>query len=480
MAAQMQASDFGRKSQIGQAEDIIARNNAQNRQATNMANRNMRQQIRGVNQNVANQQAMLPNQISQQNWQNQMGLGNMQMGAAGNLAQMQASQPAQLSPFEQAMQIGMAGSQIYSNFTPMRAANQVARREDGGIIRANAGLGGDQTVEAARMQQSGMAPERMQRLKDSVETMATDKIREGVKRGMALERQKEQKLREVAAMDKLKKQKAVKEKDRLSELAKGFQMASEIGKPKSSGVDLNLADVQGQVQSNLPQYNPIQPIQAEDGVSGAEALDYGADMLSSGLESAITDAGSKAVDPETARIDALMQTLGERIAMENEMTTAEKAPYRPGTDFASPDDRNAAALAAMMQQLQGMENPIQPPMAPGMEDGGTYQAEDGEFMFTSDGLGDIVGGDSFERDRVDARLNSGEAVLNVAQQQRLMDLLRGKISMDEVPDEDIVEGVPSDYQDMLTDEIDFEDSDDSEDEVKARGFNELLKMLGSK
>lgn len=105
-------------------------------------------------------------------------------------------------------------------------------------------------------------------------------------------------------------------------------------------------------------------------------------------------------------------------------------------------------LGRGMDQVQQFGNPFQ------AEDGGTYYAEDGSLMFTSEGEGDIVEGDSFERDRVDARLNSGEAVLNVAQQQRLMDLLKGKISMDELGDEDIVEGVPSDYQEELTEEID--------------------------
>ena len=120
------------------------------------------------------------------------------------------------------------------------------------------------------------------------------------------------------------------------------------------------------------------------------------------------------------------------------------------------------------------------------QNGGTYQMADGDLTFVSDSTGDVVGGDSFERDRVDARLNSGEAVLNVAQQQRLMDLLRGKISLDELGDDDIVEGVPSEYQDDLTDMLDMgmapsdmddDDEDGLDDEMK--GLKRLIKMLGS-
>jgi hypothetical protein len=51
--------------------------------------------------------------------------------------------------------------------------------------------------------------------------------------------------------------------------------------------------------------------------------------------------------------------------------------------------------------------------------------------------GGVQDGSSYVGDRVDAKINSGEMVLNVAQQQKLMDLLRDKA--DEIPNKDIVE-----------------------------------------
>jgi hypothetical protein len=48
-------------------------------------------------------------------------------------------------------------------------------------------------------------------------------------------------------------------------------------------------------------------------------------------------------------------------------------------------------------------------------------------------------------DRVDAKINNGEMVLNLDQQQRLMDLLRGHLRPAEIPKKDIVE--PSDKED---------------------------------
>lgn len=54
--------------------------------------------------------------------------------------------------------------------------------------------------------------------------------------------------------------------------------------------------------------------------------------------------------------------------------------------------------------------------------------------------GGIEEGDSYVGDRVDAKINSGEMVLNLDQQQRLMELLRGRITPPEMPmEKDIVE-----------------------------------------
>ena len=94
-------------------------------------------------------------------------------------------------------------------------------------------------------------------------------------------------------------------------------------------------------------------------------------------------------------------------------------------------------------------------------------------MYASDGGGDVVDGDSFANDRVDARLNSGEAVLNVSQQQRLMDLLRGKADTTDLGDEDIVEGVPREYQEELKEKI-----DNPEKDKRSQGLKRLLEILG--
>ena len=109
---------------------------------------------------------------------------------------------------------------------------------------------------------------------------------------------------------------------------------------------------------------------------------------------------------------------------------------------------------------------------------GSYQPFADGGMYASDGMGDIVdsGMDSYADDRVDAKINDGEAILNVPQQQRFMDLVRGKISVDELGNDDIVEGVPSEYRDELHEKIEGGESSGSSDKVA--GLEKLLEMLG--
>jgi hypothetical protein len=81
-------------------------------------------------------------------------------------------------------------------------------------------------------------------------------------------------------------------------------------------------------------------------------------------------------------------------------------------------------------------------------DGGIIGYEDGGAVYDKYAGGgidvdpmeeEIVPGDDFAGDRIDAKINSGEMVLNVDQQQRLMELLKGYRDLKGLGDEDIVE-----------------------------------------
>lgn len=68
--------------------------------------------------------------------------------------------------------------------------------------------------------------------------------------------------------------------------------------------------------------------------------------------------------------------------------------------------------------------------------GGIPVPEASEELDYQEGV--IVPGDNFEGDRVDAKINSGEMVLNLEQQQKLMELLKGYRSLQGLGDEDII------------------------------------------
>jgi len=110
----------------------------------------------------------------------------------------------------------------------------------------------------------------------------------------------------------------------------------------------------------------------------------------------------------------------------------------------------------------------------GYQDGGTP-------MYASDGMGDIIdsGMESYADDRVDAKVNDGEAILNIPQQQRMMDLIRGKIGVDELGDDDIVEGVPRSFRDEIHEDLENESEYGEKGESdKVSGLKRLLEALG--
>lgn len=101
------------------------------------------------------------------------------------------------------------------------------------------------------------------------------------------------------------------------------------------------------------------------------------------------------------------------------------------------EDGGIVPMTLQPKQVNPMSPPIQSPSATGYAGGGVaiISAEEDDRI--------IPGGD-FSGDKLDAKINSGEMVLNVEQQQRLMDLLKGYRSLSGLGDENIVEEPPVD------------------------------------
>lgn len=518
LAGQMEGQDFSRQAQVASARDAINRANAMNRQQVNQLNLAARQNIANQQTNTANMQAGMANQLAQQNFQNQLSKATGQGSVANSMSQIAANTPAKPSAFQAALggaaQGAAIGSAVPGIGTGIGAAvgglGGLLGAEDGAVAYQDGGLveGGvpvdRKALEAHQKQEANFKRKYMKKIHS--ELLGEDnpngkyiKAEDGalaqtnyqdpkfpvgtritpdfsglpVEYGGGAKSPSLKELRQaqgqydakqkredelygagVVASGKTKLEEGQSLDDLRSEKA-DTEMAGKLTKGLGALNKLLGAEPQQKRRLDLGQFNMEMP---ENVMNQVSPVDYGNPFV------------------QSAEDGALIQ------AMEESGELTEEA-----TDFASPDDRQSAVysiLSDAMNRMKGQEIPMSPEEdmmqklqamqeVPAMEDGGTYQAQDGSLMFTSDGMGDIVEGDSFERDRVDAKLNSGEMVLNAAQQQRLMDMLRGEISSDDLGDEDIVEGVPRDYQEDL-----MEGGDDKD--VQAKGMNRLLDMLGRK
>lgn len=498
LSGEMERQDFSRQAQVASAQDTINRVNAMNRQNAAQINLAARQNIANQRTNTANMQSAMANQIAQQNFNNALAKASGQGSVANSMSQIAANSPAKPSAFQAALggaaQGAAIGSAVPGIGTGIGAAvggiggllgaeDGAIAYQDGGVVEGGVpvdrrALEAHQKQEAnfkrkymkkihsellgedkkVKMQDGGITPDfsglpveygggskvpSLEDLRKAQGQYDAKQKREDELYGAGVVASGKTKLEEGQTLDDLRSEKA------------DTEMAGKLTKGLGALNKLLGAEPQQKRRLDLGQFNMEMP---ENVMNQVSPVDYGNPFV------------------QSAEDGALIQ------AMEESGELTEEA-----TDFASPDDRQSAVysiLSDAMNRMKGQEIPMSPEedmmqklqamqQVPAMEDGGTYQAQDGSLMFTSDGMGDIVEGDSFERDRVDAKLNSGEMVLNAAQQQRLMDMLRGEISSDDLGDEDIVEGVPRDYQEDL-----MEGGDDKD--VQAKGMNRLLDMLGRK
>ena len=440
MAGQMEGADFGRQSQIASARDRIAQANAMNRQQVSAANLAARQNIENQRAGIANQQAQVANQIAQQNYNNALSKATGQGSVAGQMASMPGAAPSP-SGFQQLATIGggIAGGMMGG------PAGALAGAQAGGAI------GG-----AFNFEDGGIA--------HSKEMKAHEKFKSDYMK----------RVREELSPQK----RAIKEVTGAIHAEDGYDGTLGGMVHDFSNKDGFLGIGKNDLESNLRKGNAI-----TEGVNTDRNInDYGDYQVESKnkemLGNTTDDVMVKGDDKSSFGVDD-MKAVGKIAGLLGGEKEAPEKIDMPAFKMDMPENVMTPAQAQqfgnpMAQQKFG--GFLEDGGLPRYEQGGLYKgtkcAEDGELMFDSTGDGAVVGGDSFERDRVDARLNSGEAVLNVAQQQRLMDILRGEASVDDLGDEDIVEGVPMDYQQELTDEI------DNGKDKKMEGLKKLLSALG--
>jgi hypothetical protein len=421
-SSQMQQAQFGQQAQVGSARDQIAQFNAQNRQGVNAQNLATQQNLANQRANVANQQSMYNAGLEQQRFQNEMQKATGVAGAHQNLAGMygqQATANAQADAATTGALFTGVGTVLGGPIGGAIGKSMAA--EDGGIAYNSNMDKILKMLNPPRFKDGGITETELSRLSNFLDTTPN--------------------------YDPYKHNNSSGKKDRLDFLN-----------------DMNTERVKtGVVDKEAVRQKYLDPL---------DVL-LGNDQPDSTLD-------NKLRNEDTYREKAMSfrKPVDKMSRMSGRLADVDMVPQ---------DDNDYNRLISDLQKIEQIpdyynadpsierENPYNineydRDVLPRFKDGGipkgTMYAEDGTLMYNSDE--DIVGGDSFERDRVDAKLNSGEMVLNVAQQQRLLDLIRGEISPEEVGDEDIVEGVPSDYQQDI---ISGENTSNMQDIIARLGIN---------
>jgi hypothetical protein len=425
MAGNMSQQQFNRQSQQATAQDRIAQFNAEQRANVNRMNLAARQGIENQRTGIANQQAQIANMIAQQRYQNELSRATGQgqvTNAMSTLTANQAQRPGALqaglagaaSGALTGASIGAAGGPIGAGAGALLGAGAgiFSSFEDGGVIHAS---GGHKVPEEI------LGTSRNDYRNLDMDDIAAQNLQDAIIRQ---EQYENNPLINPTKDNKFK-----------------------FDTPQFDAMSLK------DVDSNLKKPELLVPKKERDVV--AEAVQ---NTKLSPNEDMVAKSTDKKFDPKG--LEAALKGLNKMFGEKPERKNIELPSFSP------------IQVQNAMRQMGNVDfsNPFS------AEDGGLYQgteyAEDGTVMFDSNGEGAVVGGDSYERDRVDARLNSGEAVLNAAQQQRLLDLLRGKESVDSLGEDDIIEGVPKQYHDELKTDI------DKKRDVKQKGLEKLLKTLG--
>lgn len=459
-AGQMESADYGRQSNLASARDTIARYNAQNRQGVNQMNLSARQAIENQRANTANLQSQVKNQIAQQNFGNQMAKATGQGSVANSMSNIAGNAPQKPSGIQAGLSGAATGASIGSVVpgigTGVGAAvggglGLLSSMEDGGIAYADGGVAqAQQHKNDEAKQRAAFKKKYMKSIHDEI--MGENKP---VKAADGLD---------GAVLDPSNmfnsKFDALKTGDTSSLVKPELEMTKEYAKDNVVDAPSNIDG--DKLSKGLSTLNSILGAKEQ----ARQPLKLGEFSMQAPKNTMTPVQVQQYSNPFAAADGAIIDSL----------VNPSEIPQRGGSDFASPNDRQSAAIATLMQELQGQTNPQEIPMdkqLPAYKCGGVHYA--------SDGMGDIIdsGMESYEGDRVDAKVNDGEAILNVPQQQRMMDLLRGKISLTELGDDDIVEGVPKDYRDDLHEKIEDEsEGRDSDEDIRLEGLNKLIKLLG--
>jgi hypothetical protein len=431
MAGQMEQADYGRGANLASAKDRIAQANTAARMQTNQQNLAARQAIENQKAALQNQSTMYNIGRDQQQFQNQLAKAGAGQSATNAYAQMAASMPQKGSGGQAIGTLIGAGIGAYAGGPKGAAEGMKAGAglggafgslfKDGGVIHAKDG----NVIHA----DGGALIYRPQ----NTEAQVPDLFQTNETPAMLTPPPVSQPQTKVPSG-----------LDIFSKKLTDNELKNTFNPQRSEYVTKESADI------------PFRPEYGGMGGSGKKIESKAPSKKVEGLSNDTKDKLSAMTD-----IVSSLSSQKPQAKPELKLDT--------NVQFAQPEN----VLAQRLQAAQQFANPF------AAQDGGTYyKAENGDLMHKSNNQGNVVKGDSYAGDRVDAKLNSGEMVLNVSQQQRLMDLLRGKADLQDLGDKDIVEGVPREYQEQLKAKAKFNGGGTvlSDEELEMQKASELAAM----
>ena len=442
----MQNADYSRQANAASAKDAIAQANAANRYQTNAANLSARQSIENQRANTANQQSQVGNQIAQQNFNNEYA----RTGAQGNVANSMSNIAGNAQQGPSGLQAGLSGAAT--------GAGIAASMGPAGVAAAPyAAAGGAALGLLGAMEDGGIA-------KKYADGGVHSNFQDGID-----SRRKEAAEKEEKQHDAFKKKYMKKVRNELMDDGERRDIPSAKLHAKDGAVVNKYAE--GGLKFDMMQQEPRSVDDINTNLRPPTMMEAPSEERDTIAEAVYNTklAPQEELSGKESGMD-MQKTLG---ALSSLIGSGESAP-KQRLELGS----NAVANPENIMNPVGPQNFANPYGEMQFKDGGcaSNKYENGGTMYASDGMGDIVnsGMESYAGDRVDAKINDGEMILNVPQQQRLMDIIKGEESVDNIGESDIVEGVPRDYRDSLHEEK----SEGSLDGTKLRGLEQLLKMLG--
>lgn len=471
-AGALRSQDYGEAENVARARDAIAQFNAQNRQNIAAQNLGERQRISEARTGTRNLQRQQTSGLQQQQFENAYRKAGGQAAASQNLSQMYMQQASMAQP-KQGLGglIGTAaGAGLGAYATGGSPQGALAGAQVGGMVGSQFGCGGVKKEYAdgglPSLQAGGANVN-----ESFADTLAPTQKYDRAMAGFAQNR--------------------ADELDRFGGDPYAAAMYGKKDRSTSESLDAVRNSPLGQKIFGSSQASSVAPQATPDALSKPEASptpEKGAD-ISAGLQGLASILGKQQAQPKQEMYKPQLLDLRAQNFEDGGNKPIERSPKavsEVGSEPMPPRQRTYSSLKDIIaESIKEKELESTSPTGTSYACGGTKKG----MAYEDGGQGTVIPGDSYSGDNLPDRINSGEAVHNVEQQNRLNDLLLElkKLKTGKRTDEMLSEGeleVNPDQQEALMEVVrgqrDVTDLPDESVVQESGGMKKLMEMLARK